>query len=316
MTIVPLQEVAEYQVCEALQGIIWQADPVEVVPAHLLITAQRHGGLVLGAFDSAGRMVGTLFGFPARVAPDNRLTTGLEWEHCSHFMGVVPEWRGRSVGHLLKLAQREWALAQGYELVTWTYDPLEAANATLNLGKLGAACRCYLRDFYGEMAEGINVGLPTDRFEVAWWIGSPRVTQRVAQGWARPSLAALLEGGAQVLNPARPRPDGLLEPGPLRAPAGERVLVEIPASIQAVKAASLDLALAWRLSVRAACETAFEAGYVAEDVVWGEDGGRVYYVLRVASCELGIANRERLSWRVIRNSQFLIRTFQGGEDVY
>jgi predicted GNAT superfamily acetyltransferase len=282
VAIAPLWSTAQYQICEDLQAVIWQADPVEVVPAHLLITAQRHGGLVLGAFAPGGEMVGCLFGFPARTAADNPLTADPEWEHCSHFMGVVPEWRGRGVGYQLKLAQREWALSQGYGLITWTYDPLEAGNAVLNLTKLGAVCRCYLRDFYGEMAEGLNVGLPTDRFEVAWWLDSDRVHERVAGQARRPELEELLAAGAVVLNAGSVRPGSSVEPGALVEPVGERVLVEIPTNIQAVKAESMELALAWRLSVREACEAAFAAGYIAQDVVSTDERARVYYVLRVA----------------------------------
>jgi predicted GNAT superfamily acetyltransferase len=247
----------------------------------LLITAQRHGGLVLGGFDATGEMVGCLFGFAGRLAPDNPAAAGgALWQHCSHFMGVVREWRGRGVGYRLKLAQREWALSQGVQLVTWTYDPLEAANGVLNLGKLGAVCRCYLRNFYGEIADGLNAGLPSDRFEVAWWVGDAQVRERVEQGWQRPCLDVLLREGTVVLNPGRLRADGWLEPGETRGPEGERLLVEIPARMQALKPADLGLALAWRLSVRAACETAFAAGYTACDVVRADGLSRVYYVMR------------------------------------
>jgi len=281
ITIAPLQTAEQYQTYEELQQVIWQGDPVEVVPAHLLITARRHGGLVLGAFDAAGQMIGCLFGFPGRVAPDNLATVGPRWQHCSHLMGILPEWQGQGVGYRLKLAQREWVLDQGFELVTWTYDPLEAANGVLNLGKLGAICRCYLRDFYGEMAEAVSVGLPSDRFEVVWWVGSERVRERVERGWRWPQLQGLLGQGAMILNPGRGRADGWVEPGPVQLPEGEWVLVEIPARIQALKAASLELALAWRLGVREACEIAFDAGYTACDVVRAEVEGapRVYYLL-------------------------------------
>lgn len=275
--IAPLQTPEHYRTCEELQQTIWQSDPVEVIPAHVLIAAQRHGGLVLGAFDTAERMIGCLFGFAGKVAPDNPATGDQQWQHCSHIMGVVPEWRGRGVGYRLKLAQREWAVNHEFELVAWTYDPLEAANGVLNLGKLGAVCRCYLRDFYGEVTDGLNVGLATDRFEVGWWVGSKRVRDRLELGWQRPDLQELLELGALVLNA-----DGCVEPDLVQLPEGEQLLVEIPARIQAIKAASLELAQAWRLSVRQACETAFEAGYTACDVVRAQVGGvpRVYYLLK------------------------------------
>lgn len=186
------------------------------------------------------------------------------------------------MGYRLKLAQREWALRQGFELVTWTYDPLEAANGVLNLGKLGAVCCCYLRDFYGELPDGLSRGLPTDRFEVAWWVGSERVRERVERGWLRPRLQDLLGEGAAVLNPSQVRADGWVEPGPAGPPKGERLLIEIPARFQAIKAVSMDLALAWRLNARQASEAAFDSGYTACDVVRAEVDGvpRVYYLLK------------------------------------
>lgn len=281
LTIIPLQTIEHCHECERLQRIIWKADPLEVVPAHLLITLQRHGGLVLGAFDQDRQMVGFVFGFAGRTAPDNLAAAGAEWQHCSHMMGVLPEWQRRGVGYQLKLAQREWVLRQGIELITWTFDPLQTGNSTLNLGKLGAVCRCYLRDIYGELAEGLNVGLPTDRFEVAWWLGSEHVRERVERGWRPPTLQELLDRGAAVLNPGQPGPDGLLGPAPLRSSQGPRVLIEIPARIQVLKDASMELALAWRMSVRQASEAAFAAGYTACDVVRGEVDGipRVFYLL-------------------------------------
>ena len=282
--IAPLEAPEQYHLCEQVQQAIWQSDLLEVTPAHVLISAQRHGGLVLGAFDSTGQMIGCLFGFPGRVAPDNPAAAGPQWQHYSHQMGVLPAWRGQGVGYRLKLAQREWALRQGFEVITWTFDPLEAANGTLNLGKLGAICRCYLRDLYGQMADGLNAGLPTDRFEVTWWIESARVQQRVAQGWQPPRLPDLLDGGAIVLNPGRVRADGAFEPGPLNPPEGARLLVEVPARFQALKAGSLEMALAWRMSVRQACESAFAAFYTACDVVRAEVDGmpRLYYLLNLA----------------------------------
>ena len=279
--IAPLETPEQYHLCEQVQQAIWQSDLLEVTPAHVLISAQRHGGLVLGAFDPTGQMIGCLFGFPGRVAPDNLAAAGAQWQHYSHQMGVLPAWRGQGVGYRLKLAQRDWALRQGFEVITWTFDPLEAANSTLNLGKLGAICRCYLRDLYGQMADGLNAGLPTDRFEVTWWIESARVQERVAQGWQPPRLSDLLDAGAAILNPGRVRPDGLVEPGPLNPPEGARLLVEIPARFQAIKASSHELAQAWRISLRQACESAFAAGYTACDAVRAEVDGvpRLYYVL-------------------------------------
>jgi len=58
-------------------------------------------------------------------------------------MVVRPEYRGRNIGFRLKMAQRDLALKQAIRLVTWTVDPLLAANAHFNIRKLGAVVQRY-----------------------------------------------------------------------------------------------------------------------------------------------------------------------------
>ena len=139
-------------------------DGLEVLPVHLMVAVPRNGGLLLGAFDGDD-LVGYVFGFPG-------ITAGGKLKHCSHMMGVAPGCQVRGIGYQLKLAQREHLLARGCDLVTWTYDPLASRNAYLNLAKLGVVCRTYLQDYYGPMTDGLNAGLPADRLQVDWWIGS------------------------------------------------------------------------------------------------------------------------------------------------
>jgi len=50
----------------------------------------------------------------------------------------------------------------------WTFDPLVARNAWLNLGKLGAVADRFERAFYGEMTDEINRGDRTDRLVIRW----------------------------------------------------------------------------------------------------------------------------------------------------
>ena len=281
-TIAPLETIEQFNACERLQLAIWESQPGEVIPSHMLITFQRHGGLVLGAFDPEGQMIGLSIGFLGLTAPDQPLKGKATWQHCSHELGVVRAWRDKGVGYQLKLAQREWVLGQGLDLITWTYDPLEMANAALNLGKLGAVCGCYLRNLYGAMADGLNAGLASDRFEVAWQIRSERVRRRVSEGWNRPSLEALLGAGAVVANPAHVSAAGRVRPAPLRRLEAQSVLIEVPASFQALKMADLVLAGEWRAHSREAFEACFAAGYCACDVVLSETGGvrRAYYLLQ------------------------------------
>ena len=102
----------------------------------------------------------------------------------------------RGIGLQLKTAQREAVLAQGIELITWTYDPLESRNAYLNIQKLGAICKLYRRNEYGDMLDELNQGMPSDRFEVEWWINSRRVSQRVdyeLQEIGKPTLKEILQ---------------------------------------------------------------------------------------------------------------------------
>src|SRR5213080_5434668 len=156
----------EFAACEVMSREIWGAAERNVVPRELLLTMQLNGGLVLGAFFPDGRLVGFCFAFLGRRNGQLRL--------CSHQLGVVPELRGGGIGIALKEAQRADALRLGYELVSWTFDPLEARNAYINLHRLGCIARLYDRDHYGDMEDELNRGLPSDRFEVEWWLRRPK----------------------------------------------------------------------------------------------------------------------------------------------
>ena len=273
ISIRPIQTHEEYRAVERLQREIWGLQEVEVVPDHLLITVQKNGGLVLGAFEATPegeeRLVGFVFGFLGRT-PEGRL------KHCSHMAGVVPGLRDRNIGYRLKCAQREHVLAQGIDLITWTFDPLEGRNAHLNFHKLGVVCRTYLRDLYGSMRDALNVGLPSDRFQVEWPIDSPRVVERLRCGGSGLSLSDLLAQGVPILNPAQPGDP--VRPAERSLPLeGDRVLVEIPARFQAIKAADLSLARTWRLHTRSLLEAAFAEGYTVVDHLF--EAGRSCYLL-------------------------------------
>ena len=265
----PLKTIEEYRALGPLQQEAWQHNAADFVPDHVLLTVQKNGGAVLGAFESPSkeegeRLVGFAFGFVG-LTHDGRI------KHCSHMVGVLPAYQNQNVGYRLKLAQRKRVLAQGINLITWTFDPLESRNARLNFHKLGVTCNTYLRNLYGSMRGGLNVGLPSDRFQVDWHISSARVTERLRDDWAGHSLAALQVEGAAILNPARPG-----EPPCQAHPIeGERLLIQIPARFQAVKAADMELARAWRTHTRELFEAAFAAGYTAIDLLF-EKGTSCY----------------------------------------
>ncbi len=272
LVIRPIEGLAEYHACEVLQRRIWNMpDELEVVPLHLLVTAHRNGGLLLGAF-RGGELTGFVFGFPG-------LDAGGRPKHCSHMMGVVPELQNAGIGFRLKCAQREAVLAQGFDLATWTYDPLESRNARLNIHRLGAVCQTYIRDYYGPLTDGLNAGLPSDRFQVEWWIADRRVQERLdgvsGDAWS----TSLPRVNATVRTSG-----GLLTPGVLSLELeADAIEVEIPADYQAIKAADAGLAMEWRMVMRTVFETCFAAGYRATGFRSSQLGEsrRSFYVLAV-----------------------------------
>jgi chorismate synthase len=271
ITIRSLETWEEYHACEAVQRLAWaMPNDQEVVPMHLLVAAERNGGVLLGAF-GGDRLIGFVFGFPGRTKDGGP-------KHYSHLLGVLPDVQSEGVGYRLKLAQRDVVLSQGLDLITWTYDPLQSRNAYLNIHKLGAVCRTYKQDYYGPLADGINAGLPSDRFDVEWWIASEDV-RRCLDGKARPPMP----GPAIQANATRHTRQGLLEPGNLTLNAAASVVqVEIPADYQAVKDADPTLASEWRLGIRQVFEFYFAAGYVVVDFVTRSSAAerRSLYLLR------------------------------------
>lgn len=272
-----LKDAAEFHRCEELQRRVWGMEDISVVPLHLLLTAQKNGGLVLGAFDEQGTMVGFIFGFLG-------MTDQGQVKHCSHMAGVLPRYQGQQIGYRLKLAQREHVLAQGLDLATWTYDPLEGSNASLNIGKLGVICRTYLPDVYGDTGIQLHLGLPTDRFEIEWWVRSRRVEERLGSRHEKLTLDKALDMGAERANRIAFNDRGLLRSEMEdRAPGAEVALIEIPTDFQAIKSADMGLAREWRAQTREIFENYFSAGYVATEfisVVQGKQRRNFYFLQR------------------------------------
>lgn len=239
-----------------LQLEIWgQSDPTFAVYPPIMNTAAKNGGVVLGAFDDeSDQMVAFLFSFLGREGRG-------PYKLCSQVMGVHQAWRQLGIAEALKQTQRRRAIAQGLPLITWTFDPLEGPNAHLNLHKLKAISRVYWRDVYGSNFGTLNVGLPTDRLLVEWWIQGRRLEQPLPpippDAPAIFTLTDTLQIAEANLN--------------LKT---ETLWLEIPADIHAVKAISLELALDWRLQVRHAFENYLAQGYLATDFVSTFENGR------------------------------------------
>ena len=98
----------------------------------------------------------------------------------SHMLAVRKDYRNGGLGRRIKLYQREEAITRGFELIEWTFDPLEIKNAYLNIEKLGAIVRRYTINQYGITTSPLQGGLPTDRLIAEWWLKSKRVETLVA----------------------------------------------------------------------------------------------------------------------------------------
>jgi predicted GNAT superfamily acetyltransferase len=280
ITIRALTSIEEMERVEELQRIIWPGSEVDIVPVHLIKTIARNGGIVIGALEGE-ELRGYVFGFLGAAELGKGHPVSETLKHCSHQLGVHPDYRNRQLGYRLKLAQREAVLEQGIPLVTWTYDPLLSLNGYLNVRRLGVVCNRYIRNAYGSMRNGLNIGLPSDRFDVDWYVDSPRVIDRVDKGIHPPEFSDYLHAGAIILNPTTMGESGVIPPERINAPQSSMILIEIPSDFMQLKRADFELARAWRVHTREFFEDAFKADYLVSDFLFVGDGeeSRSYYLL-------------------------------------
>ena len=273
-----LETPEELKYVEDLQKKIWPGDDIEIVPVHIFRASIHNGGLVLGAFIGS-RMVGFVFGFPGYELIDS----GLNVFHASHLAGVHPEFRNADIGYKLKRAQWQMIRKLGIKRITWTYDPLQSRNANLNLSKLGAVCNTYIPNYYGEMRDGINIGMPSDRFQVDWWVHTNRVKKRLTvREHTKIPLSQYLDIGIPIVNSTTLNDFGLLKPekDPSYQIQSPLLLVEIPADIQSIKQADMNLAIQWSHHIRKLFSLLFRLGYYATDFVYSPgEYSKSYYVL-------------------------------------
>lgn len=259
ITIRPLASRADCEACVELQRTIW--GPHDCVPASVLMVAQKVGAIAAGAFDARGALLGCVFGLTGQ--------RGGRIAHWSHFLAVRPDSRDRGIGRRLKQYQRKVLRSRRIAAMYWTFDPLVARNAHLNLNRLGVEVEEFVPDMYGRAGEStVDRLLGTDRFVVRWDLRGKRRGRGRGRGGGAGRLAS-----APVVN-AELRSGNEMVPTEPELPAVARVRVAVPADIQDVKQRSPDLARAWRSSTRRALLHYLERGYcVARFVRHG------YYVL-------------------------------------
>lgn len=255
-----------------VQQKIWGLNNSEGLYAPMLKTIAENGGTVIAAFD-ADKMIGFVVGFLGRHT-DGRIKL------CSQTLGVLPEYRNQGVAATLKWTQRQQMRLTEIDLITWTYDPIEAPNARLNIRTLGGVARIYKEDVFGENFSALTQGLATDRFVVEWWIKSDRVEQR-SKGIAEP-----IGLDSPIVNRCvGSSGDRRIETIDLNSDS-PWIRVEIPNDLQSIKKTNLALAKDWRLKMREVSGVYFARGYQVIDFVragevWGPTrASHNWYVLQ------------------------------------
>jgi len=253
----PLTTEVEYEACVDLQRATWGSDFRELVAPALLKISQKIGGVCAGTFHD-GKLLGFVYGLAGYVDGQP-----LHW---SHMLAVREDHRDQGIGKMLKEYQREQVIAGGVDRMLWTYDPLVARNAHLNLNRLGARVLEYVPNMYGEnpMSRTDSV-IGTDRFIVEWDLTSGSTS-------SDPSLPR----DAAVITVAST--DNVDETPEF--PEDQTVLVEVPEDIQKLKLTAPNEAQAWRILLREAFLRYGELGYSIAGLARDRQAGRAFYLLQ------------------------------------
>ena len=254
----PLATTDEYVECVAIQSETWGAEYDERVPPALLQVAAKVGGLVIGAFAPDGALQGFVFSLAGEKDGER--------VHWSHMLAVRASARGAGIGRLLKEYQRAELARRGVTRLYWTFDPLQARNAHLNVNRLGVDVIDYVVDMYGTSRSPLHFGIPTDRLVVMWRTTDSRRHAAPSDDSQLPILTGFPQPGDNVLN-------------------GDQVhatsaLIEIPLDVQRVVDESPATAAAWRASSRQHFQWAIRHGFAVTALRRDAETRRAFYVIR------------------------------------
>src|SRR5688500_9947915 len=267
----PASSRTDLETCVTLQRAVWGLSDLEITSTIQLTATLHAGGLLHLAETDAGQPVAFAYAFPA-------IRGGVAHLH-SDMLAVLPGYQERGIGGRLKWAQREDALRAGVSLITWTYDPLQARNANLNLHRLGALAMEFREDFFGLTSSSLDHRLPTDRLLVYWNLRSPRVA----------ALAERPQTNLVVPAPALPRINEVkwqagwpVSSEPVLDLTAPELLLEIPPAWDVLASAAPHVAEGWQARVKRAFQAYLGRGYVGADFALTEENGRrrPYYILK------------------------------------
>jgi chorismate synthase len=162
--------------------------------------------------------------------------------------------------------------------VLFRSDPLQAANAHLNLSRLGGVASQYRVNAYGEMSGPLHRGTPTDRLIAEWWMRAPARARGADDDPQRAPAAILTRAAGAWRACVSLRTD-------LDAP---RVRVPVPAGFGEMQQQATDAALAWRLGAREVFVSYFSRGYLAVDFFLDRERGGGAYLLTRGTSDQGL----------------------------
>ncbi|HEX4681305.1 MAG TPA: GNAT family N-acetyltransferase [Gemmatimonadaceae bacterium] len=259
----PLATREELEACVDLQRETWGENFADMVPSSILKVSQRIGGVALGAFDDAGRLVGFVFGL-----------TGMERGavvHWSDMLAVRPEARNHGLGRRLKERQRQIAREVGASVIYWTYDPLIARNAHLNFNRLGVRVAEYVEDMYGVTDSVLHGGMPTDRVIVAWPTADEDIEALLADAQRALASSDCRQAPVATTDWLSGATDAAILPHCIR--------VEIPVNAEPLFTSAPEEALKWRERTRHAMQWGMRAGYSVAAFLLDRPDQRGYYLM-------------------------------------
>jgi predicted GNAT superfamily acetyltransferase len=273
VSIAPFHNPADFKACEDIQREVWRSQDIDVIPAPLLIAASRNGGILLGAYNSLGDLIGFAFSILG--------TLNGELVQHSYMLAVRMAYRNFDVGFKLKLGQRKEALKRNISAMTSSFDPMLPINAYFALGKLGELASSYEEDFCGETTSFSDRGLPTDRLITYWDLEDGAVVKKLETGPPHRDFKKELKQKAIVNQLAETAP-GMANCSPVKLNCTEeQFLFEVPYNLQEIKSRDLGLALEWQGKMRQVFRHYFKKDYSATDFWVVEQDGRLrsFYLL-------------------------------------
>ena len=266
ITIRELGTQAEYLACVELQRETWGRDFRETVPPSMMLVSQKLGGVAAGAFDRAGDLIGFVYGITG--VRDGRIV------HWSDMLAVRTEAQNLGIGRRLKAYQRAAVAKVGARAVLWTYDPLVARNAHLNLNVFGVSVAEYAVNMYGTATGSrLHAGSGTDRLVVEWCVDDDELARRRAQVAAARADDSF-QSAAVLGDVDSPDAKAMASVSEL-----DRLRIAVPADIGLVAHEAPIRAAEWREANRAAFQRALAAGFSVEGFTMAPDRGRGYYLL-------------------------------------